>query len=205
MKKNHLAIVLGLATLSASALALAQPEMSAKSQYPLAVEIVEEAGGGPVEATVKQINSATRHIGLELPNGKMVETTFSREVENLHNFNPGDKVIIDYVNQLLLYFERVEPGMKGVAQGAVKRRSPEEVGMPGGSYTYVLEAIGVVDKVDAAAGQLTLDLGGGRSHTYQAAEGVDVSPLKTGDTVKGVYAEQLSIKALSKNPLKPKF
>jgi hypothetical protein len=154
---------------------------------------------------VKQINSASRHIGLELPNGKMVETTVSPDVDNLQNINPGDKVVIDHVKQLLLAFERVEPAMKGTAEGATKRRSPEEVGMPGGTYTYILEAIGVVDKVDAATGQLTLDLGAGRSHTYQAAEGVDVSPLKVGDTVKGLYAEQLAIEVLSKNPLKPKL
>ena len=62
----------------------------------------------------------------------------------------------------------------------------------------------LVDKVDTAAGQVTLDLGGGRSYTYEAPGGVDVSPLKAGDTVKGIYAKQLSIKVLSMNPLKPK-
>ena len=205
MKIRHLAIAFGIAALSTSSMAPAQSEMSAKSQYPLAFEIIQEAGGGPVEATVKQINSATRHIGLELPDGKMVETTVRPGVENLQNINPGDKVRIDYADMLLLAFERVDTAMKGTAEAAATRRSPEEVGMPGGSYTYVLEGIGVVDSVDASAGTVTLDMGAGRMRTFQAAEGVDISPLKAGDTVKGIYIERLEIAVISKNPLKPKF
>ena len=41
--------------------------------------------------------------------------------------------------------------------------------------------------------------------SYRAAEGVDMSPLKAGDTVKGAFIERLETAVISKIPLKPRF
>ena len=205
MKSRMLVAALGLAALSASSLALAQAEMSAKSQYPLAVEAVEEAGGGSVVATVKSINSASRKVALEFPNGKVVETVVKPEIQNLANVNPGDKVVIDYVEVLLLAVEKVDPALKGTAVSGEKFVSPESAGMPGTTYTFVLEGIGRVDSIDAAARSVTVDLGGGRSRTLTAAEGVDLSGIAVGDTIKGRYVENISIAVEGVNPMKPKM
>ena len=205
MKSKLMMAALCVAALSASTAVLAQAEMSAKSQYPLAVEAVEEAGGGSVVATVKSINSATRKVELEFPNGKVVETVVKPEIQDLANVNPGDKVTIDYVEVLLVAVEKVDPALKGTAASAEKFVTPESAGMPGTTYSFVLEGIGAVESVDAAAGSVTVDLGGGRSRTLKAAEGVDLSGIAVGDTIKGVYVENIAISVGGVNPMKPKM
>ena len=205
MKTKLLTAAVGLAALSASTVVLAQAEMSAKSQFPLAVEAVEEAGGGSVVGTVKSINSASRKVTIEFPNGKVVETVVKPEIQNLQNINPGDKVVIDYVEVLLLAVEKVDPALKGTAASGEKFVSPESAGMPGTTYTFVLEGIGRVDSIDAAARSVTVDLGGGRSRTLTAAEGVDLSGIAVGDTIKGRYVENISIAVEGVNPMKPKM
>jgi hypothetical protein len=204
-KSRMLVVALGLAALSASTVALAQAEMSAKSQFPLAVEAVEEAGGGSVVGTVKSINSATRKVSIEFPNGKVVDTVVKPEIQNLANVNPGDKVVIEYVEVKLLAVEKVDPALKGTAASAEKFVAPESAGLPGTTYSFVLEGIGAVDSIDAAARTVTVDLGGGRSRTLTAAEGVDLSGIAVGDTVKGMYVEDISISVEGVNPMKPKM
>jgi hypothetical protein len=204
IRTQLLMATLGLTALAASSAAMAQTEMSAKSQYPLAVEAVEEAGGESVVATVKSINSATRKVALEFPNGKVVETVVKPEIQNLANVNPGDKVVIDYVEVLLVAVEKVDPALKGTAASGEKFVAPESAGMPGTTYSFVLEGIGAVDSIDTAARSVTVDLGGGRSRTLTAAEGVDLSGIAVGDTVKGVYVENISISVEGVNPMKPK-
>ena len=196
---------LGLAALLASTAVLAQAEMTAKSQFPLAVEAVEEAGGGSVVGTVKSINSASRKVSIEFPNGKVVETVVKPEIQNLQNINPGDKVVIDYVEVLLLAVEKVDPALKGTAASGEKFVSPESAGMPGTTYTFVLEGIGRVDSIDAAARSVTVDLGGGRTRTLTAGEAIDLSAIAVGDTIKGRYVENISISVEGANPMKPKM
>jgi hypothetical protein len=205
MKSKMLIAALGLATLSASTAVLAQAEMSAKSQFPLAVEAVKEAGGGGVVGTVKSINSATRKVSIEFPNGKVVDTVVKREIQNLENVNPGDKVVIDFVEMKLLALEKVDPALKGTAASAEKFVAPDSAELPGTTYSFVLEGIGAVDSVDTAARTVTVDLGGGRSRTLTAGEGVDLSKIAVGDTIKGLYVEELSISVEGVNPMKPKM
>ena len=205
MKSKLMMAALGLAALSASTAVLAQAEMSAKSQYPLAVEAIEAAGGESVVATVKSINSATRKVALELPDGKVIETVIKPEIKNLANVNPGDKVRIDYVEVLLVAVEKVDTALKGTAASGEKFVEPASAGMPGTSYSFVLEGIGAVDSIDMAARTVTVDLGGGRSRTLTADEGVDLSGISVGDTVKGVYVENISISVEGVNPMKPKM
>lgn len=205
MKSRILIAALSLAALSASTAVLAQAEMSAKSQFPLAVEAVAEAGGGSVVGTVKSINSASRKVSIEFPNGKVVETVVKPEIQNLENVNPGDKVVIDYVEVLLVAVEKVDPALKGTAVSGEKFVAPESAGMPGTTYTFVLEGIGEVQSIDAGAGSVTVDLGGGRTRTLTAAEGIDLSEIAVGDTIKGRYVENISISVESENPMKPKM
>jgi hypothetical protein len=177
---------------------------SSETEYPALVDAVIAAGAEQVVATVKSINSFTRKVVLEMPDGEAVETVVKPDMKNLENVNPGDKVVIDHVELLVVAVENIGTAMKGTDVIGEKTVAPESAGLPGKTYTVVREAIGMVDKVDAVAKTVTIDIGAGRMRTVQAGEAIDISNINSGDTVKAQYVEQLSISVISENTMKPK-
>jgi len=201
LKSKFLITALSIAALSASSLAMAE---SAKSEYPALVEAVVAAGGEQVVLTVKSINSLNRKIALEMPDGKVIETVVKPDMQNIQNVNPGDKVVIDYVELQAVAVEKVSTSLMGTLKTGEKTVAPETAGLPGETYDVARESIGSVQKVDTGARTVTVDVGEGRMRTVKVGDAVDLSDIKAGDTVKAIFVEHLSISVASESTkLKP--
>lgn len=202
LKSMFLITALGIAALSASSLALAK---SAKIEHPALVEAVVAAGAEQLVMTVKSINSASRTIVLETPDGKLIETLIKPDISNIQNVNPGDKIVVDYVALMAVKVEKVSPSLMGTLKTGEKTVNAETAGLPGETYDSVIEAIGRVQKVDTHARSVTVDVGGGgRMRTVKAGKEVDLSTIKVGDTVKAILVEHFSISVDSESSkLKP--
>lgn len=202
LKSKFLITALSIATLSASSLAVAA---SAKSEHPALVEAVVAAGGEQLVMTVKSIDSASRKIALETPDGKLIETVVKADMSDLQNVNPGDKVVVDYVALMAARVEKVSPSLMGTLKTGEKTVNAETAGLPGETYDSVVEAIGRVAKVDTGARTVTVDVGGGgRMRTVKVGDAVDLSNITVGDTVKAVLVEHFSISVDSESSkLKP--
>ena len=85
LKSMFLITALGIAALSASSLAFAK---SAKIEHPALVEAIVAAGAEQLVMTVKSIDSASRTIVLETPDGKLIETVIKPDIM-FNIFFPG--------------------------------------------------------------------------------------------------------------------
>lgn len=204
MKKTGI-LIAGLTLTLAALSSITVTPVQAEEEHPLAIEAYAAAGGGRVVGTVKTINSASRKVTIEFPNGKVVETVVKPDINNLQNVNPGDKVNIDAVELMLVAVEEVDTALKGTALSGEKFVTPKSAGLPGATYRFVLEGIGVVQSIDATKHTMTVDLGGGRSRTLTMTEGLQLSGIAVGDTVKGAYVENIVISVEGVNPMKPKM
>lgn len=208
MKRLYGVLALNLAVLAFAPAAFAQSELSVKEKYPLAMEVIEEAGGAPVEGKVTSINSASRRIAIEFENGKKIETVVKPEVENLQNIDPGDVIRIDYVEALAVRLEKVTPEAVGTAAAGETVQGvggASDVGLPAESYTHMILAVGEVTQIDPATRKVTINLGADRLRVVHAADAVDLSNVAVGDTVKALYVENIAMSLVNKNPLKPQI
>jgi len=201
-KSKLLVVALSIVALSASSLAMAATE-NPNTSAPALVDAVTAAGAEQIVATVKSINSLSRKLVLEMPDGVEVETTVKRDMKNLKNVNPGDKVVLDKVEFLGVAVENVGTELKGTAEMGEKTVAPETAGLPGETFALARDAIGTVQKIDADTRTLTIDIGAGRMRTVPVSDDVDLSDIKAGDTVKARYVEETTISLVSENPMKP--
>lgn len=202
-KSKILVVALSIVALSASSLAMAATE-NPNTSAPALVDAVTAAGAEQIVATVKSINSLSRKLVLEMPDGVEVETTVKRDMKNLKNVNPGDKVVLDKVEFLGVAVENVGTELKGTAEMGEKTVAPETAGLPGETFALARDAIGTVQKIDADTRTLTIDIGAGRMRTVPVSDDVDLSDIKAGDTVKARYVEETTISLVSENPMKPR-
>ena len=206
MKRLSRVLVLNLAVLAFAPVAVAQSELSVAEKYPLAMEVIKEAGGTPIEGKVTSINSASRRIEIKFENGKKIETVVKPDVANLQNIDPGDVIKIDYVEATVVKLEKVPPEAVGTAAGGETVQTvggASDLGLPAESYTHVILAVGKVTQIDAETRNVTIDLGADRLRVVHASDAINLSNVAVDDTVKAMYVENISMSLINKNPSKP--
>ena len=169
---------------------------------PLAVSAAEPSGKPGVMAedtavavaTVVAVDEKTRNITLKGPEGDKWTFTAGPEVRNFAQIKRGDRVIVTYYEGFALALGPKGSGAKEKASAVeVARSKPGE--KPAMSITETTVAVGVVKAVDHKNRKVTLQ-GAERTLTLEAAEDVDLSKVKAGDTAEAVYIQSYAVQVV---------
>ena len=135
-------------------------------------------------ATVKAIDPEKRIVTLQLSDGTEEQVTCGPEVRNFDQIKVGDEVKAAAVARMVVSIGKGNGGGAAAPAntGPIIARAPK--GAPPGAIIAKTEQITAkVDAVDADKRTVTLSGIGDKPQTAQVAEDVDLSTVKTGDSV----------------------
>lgn len=145
-------------------------------------------------ATVVAVDEKTRNITLKGPEGDKWTFTAGPEVQNFAQIKRGDRVIVAYYEGFALALGPKGSGAKAKASMVeVARAKPGD--KPAMSITETTVAVGVVKAVDPKTRKVTLQ-GAERTITLEAAEDLDLSTIKAGDTAEAVYIQSYAVQVV---------
>lgn len=181
-----------------------------------AVEVKAQQGSGPMEmkstgtpgkvagaralriaATVKAIDLASREITLEGTGKGKTEETFKvgSEVENLDQVHAGDRVVIDYVQGLMMQLQ--PPGEAPVNTSATvdaARAAPG--GQPAAGVVTTAQGTVTITAIDMKSRMVTFQGPEGGIHRVKAGPEVHLEKAKVGDKLVATYTEALAVKVV---------
>jgi Cu/Ag efflux protein CusF len=186
MKFSPKSMVLVTATLVLIAATLFMPlAVSASGHSERPVALAEDAA--VAVAVVTEVDQKTRKITLRGPEGDKFMFTAGPEVRNFDQIKRGDRLMVAYYEGFALALGPKGSGVKDKASMVdVERAKPGE--KPGVSVTETTVAVGVVKAVDHKNRTVTLQ-GPERTISLEAAENVDLSTVKVGDSAEAVYIQ----------------
>lgn len=192
MKK--IALVMMLCLLCAATLLPAQVVTGA-----IAVDDEKESVGQLLEirATVQEINLDTRDVTLKSEEGNVFTVAVGEEARNLEQLVVGDRVQIQYYEQLTLTLEKIEDGMPAMKEQVAGDRAALGE-KPGGIQKREVTITAKIVAIDTEASTVTLTGPKGRSVTLEVAP-ERLNRVKVGDLVSAIYHEALAI-AVAKVP-----
>jgi len=143
-------------------------------------------------ATVKAIDVANREVTLEGPKGKTETVVVGPDVRNLDQVHVGDRVVIKYVQGLMMQMQA--PGEAPVQpEAAVEagRAAPGE--KPAAGAAAAIQATVTITAIDMKNRVVVFE--GPRGNLYQVKAGpkVHLEKAKVGDKLVATYAEAIAI------------
>ncbi|HYB12814.1 MAG TPA: hypothetical protein VEG67_05045 [Myxococcota bacterium] len=186
---------------SAAALVLAATGAPAQENAPSGGPLEMNSTGTPgkvvgershkVTATVKAIDVANREVTLEA-HGKTETVVVGPEVRNLDQVHVGDKVVVKYVQGLMMQLQ--PPGSAPVeptAAVAAGRAEPGE--KPAGGVVAGIQATVTITAIDMKNRIVVFE--GPRGNLYQVKAGPEVhlEKAKVGDKFVATYAEAMAV------------
>jgi Cu/Ag efflux protein CusF len=144
-----------------------------------------------VNAIVQEIDQEAREVTLKSAEGEVFSMVVGEEAHNLYQVGVGDKVLIQYYEQLTLLLEKVEDGMPSISEKVTGDRAKKGE-TPGGMQTREVTLTTKVVAIDTEASTVTLTGPKGRSVTLEV-EPQRLEHVKVGDLVSAVYSEALAI------------
>jgi hypothetical protein len=150
-----------------------------------------------MQATVTDIDKATRTITLRSDDGREETMKLGPEVKNFDQIEKGDKVTAEY-HEATAIFARKPEAASGAAGSGVQTYGKAELAplgqKPSGVFADVTEVVATVDAIDYAKRQVTLKGPTGKMRTINVAEDVpNLENVKKGDDVVIRYSEALAI------------
>lgn len=193
MKSTLQSIVLSATVIGLLATALfLPPVVSAAASADEPGVMVEDAA--VAVATVVAVDEKTRNITLKGPEGDKWTFTAGPEVQNFAQIKRGDRVIVGYYEGFALALGPKGSGAKAKASMVeVARAKPGD--KPAMNITETTVAVGVVKAVDPKTRKVTLQ-GAERTITLEAAEDLDLSTIKAGDTAEAVYIQSYAVQVV---------
>ena len=193
MKSTLQSIVLSATVLGLLATALFLPPVVSAAASADEPGVMAEDAAVAV-ATVVAVDEKTRNITLKGPEGDKWTFTAGPEVQNFAQIKRGDRVIVAYYEGFALALGPKGSGAKAKASMVeVARAKPGD--KPAMSITETTVAVGVVKAVDPKNRKVTLQ-GAERTITLEAAEDLDLSTIKAGDTAEAVYIQSYAVQVV---------
>jgi len=146
-----------------------------------------------VTATVYAVDVDSRIVTLQHDMGGIETLKVGDAVQGLEKFAPGDTVVVDLDQGLVLEFqpagsEFVPP--TAVAAGASADKGPSTVASAG----QTVQSTVTVTAVNAAKRLVTLQTPGGKVYKVKAGPKIQLDKLKVGDRLLATYVEAVAIR-----------
>jgi hypothetical protein len=145
-----------------------------------------------VTATVKALDVANREITLEGAKGKPETFQVGPDVRNLDQVHVGDKVVVTYVQGLMMQMQA--PGEAPVEPTAAVTAGRAEPGeKPAAAIAAGVQATVTITAIDTKNRMVVFE--GPRGNLYQVKAGPEVhlEKAKVGDKLVATYTEALAI------------
>ncbi|MBL8659719.1 MAG: hypothetical protein JNM75_08190 [Rhodospirillales bacterium] len=186
-------LVLGVAGAISLSPMLASP---ARAQDGAAIGGVGESQASSMQATVKSIDAAARRATLVGPDGDELNVKLSKEVRNLDQVRPGDKVVVRYYDSTVYVIapagQRAPDDMSAVATA---RAQPGA--LPGAAVAQKIILSGLVVGVDPSAHTISLvDQSGGKVHTLNVQDEEArkmLGMVNVGDSITAYLTDAVAI------------
>jgi len=192
----------------AAALVLAAPVRAEEGKGPMEMKSTgtpgKVAGGRAlrIAATVKALDLANREITLATK-GKAEETfKVGPEVQNLDQVHVGDRVVIDYVQGLMMQIQPPgEAPVKTQVDVAAQRAAPG--GAPAGGVVATAQGTVTITAIDMKNRMVTFEGPEGHVHRVKAGPDVHLEKAKVGDKFVATYTEAVAVKVVPAMKAKP--
>lgn len=170
---------------------MAQPAYAQGTLANSAQDVVSAVQPVHIQAKIVAIDTASRTVTLQGPNGRTAMILVSDEVPGFDKLKVGDNVDAEYKNALLVTAEKVKGADKGI-----RERVDTQVYQPasGGYQTAKqIEVLATVQKIDRKKRMVTLR-GAYQTQTLDVGPDIDLKSLKVGDTVHAVFVSAAAVK-----------
>jgi len=172
--------------------ATAKEVKAKKTQKPSAV-VVDVASW---TATVKEIDYVNKTAVLDDEKGRKVKVN-AKNARNLDQVLVGDKVKIDYVQEMAISVRKADSTPIAGSARAVKLTPKGK--MPGGVITETVQIQANVEDINYANRTITLKDPSGESHTYKVSKQVErLKEVKKGDQVVIDVTQALALEVIKK-------
>jgi hypothetical protein len=150
-----------------------------------------------LQATVTDVDKATRMVTLRSDDGKEQTIKAGPEVRNFDQIEKGDKVSAEYHESVAIFAKKSEAGA-GAATPKTATYGTADLApigsKPGGVVTDVTEVTATVEDIDYAKRQVTVLGPSGKTRVIDVSERVEnLEAVKKGDLVVMRYTEALAI------------
>jgi len=158
---------------------------------------IERAKVLSLTATVEAIDMQTRKVTLKGPSGNMVTVMAGEKVRNLPQVQVGDKVMLDYVESLVV--RMANPGeVRDETSGLIGAAEPgSKPGVLGATETTVSATIEAIDKKEET---VTLKGPDGGIKIVKVQDPANLKKVKVGDTIVITYTEAVALSVQAVNP-----
>ncbi|HWL83213.1 MAG TPA: hypothetical protein VNR89_19860 [Roseomonas sp.] len=150
-----------------------------------------------VAATVESINRQTREVVLRGAGGRLFNVEAGPAVENLDRVQPGDRVVVRYIEALAASLAKPGEGGGGTVteRGGIARHAPEG-SRPTGTLGSQMQATVMIEAVDHANHTVTFTGPANAARTVMVRDPDAqrfLDTLKPGDRVDLVYTESVAV------------
>ncbi|HZR82965.1 MAG TPA: hypothetical protein VFD92_17850 [Candidatus Binatia bacterium] len=142
-------------------------------------------------AKVKKIDHKTRHVTLQLPDGKETTVKVDESVRNLPQVKKGDEVTIAYYESLA--YRILKPGEADSSGMAAEAVRAEPGKMPGGAAAAAVTTTATITGIDRETHMVTLKGANGKTVTVKARDPRRLEAVKVGDRIEITYTEALAV------------
>jgi hypothetical protein len=203
---------LPLAAASAALLSLACATSAPPPAAPAAPNLPEvKPGGMPgqavavrtqlLAATVQSVDSASRAVTVLWKDGRTQTIQAGPEVKRFDAIAPGDEVLVDVQQELLLELQLPgSPSVPFTVTAGAGRGSP--TGAPGAVVAAGIQATVTVTRIDSVTRVVTLQDPAGATYEVRAHGDLRLEKLKVGDRLLATYTEAtvVRLEKASKQP-----
>ena len=153
---------------------------------------VAGARGYKVTATVKALDLNNREVTLEEAHGKTETLKVGPEVRNLEQVHVGDKVVVKYVQGLMMQMQTPgEAPVEPEAAVAAGRAAPGE--QPGAGIAATVRATVTITAIDMKNRMVVFEGPQGNLYQVKAGPEVHLEKAKVGDKLVATYTEAMAI------------
>lgn len=178
-------LVLPVSALAAGADAGAVVTKSADNKKVAAVATVK------VVADVVAVDAATRELVLKTLRGDELVLVAGEEVKNFAQIKTGDRLVVQYVESLVMALKKGTAGIRERVEGADAVKAPEGA-KPGVAGARQVSVVADVVAVDAKRQDVTLK-GAKRTVTLHVQDPAVFANIKVGDQVAATYTQALAV------------
>jgi hypothetical protein len=196
MKPTRLLIASAAAVVLAATVGAAQD--SGQATGPMEMKSTGTPGkvaasrGFKVTATVKALDLNSREVTLEEAHGKTETIKVGPEVRNLEQVHVGDKVVVKYVQGLMMQMQTPgEAPVEPEAAVAAGRAAPGE--QPGAGIAATVRATVTITAIDMKNRMVVFEGPQGNLYQVKAGPEVHLEKAKVGDKLVATYTEAMAI------------
>jgi len=143
-------------------------------------------------ATVKALNLAEREVSLEGPSGEVESFQLGEEVRNLDQVKVGDKVVIEYVQGLMMTIQA--PGEAPVTPvAAVDVGRAAKGAKPAAAVGATIQATVTITAIDMQNRIVVFKGPGGNLYQVKASPDVKLENAKVGQQFVATYTEAVVV------------